>query len=223
MTDIIEQLAEAMGGSLELTSSTPGVGSSFTIGLPIAIQTSTEVWAFSVATLMAGAIGPKEVAAHSISLNFAALSFSVALGIANGASIRVGNLIGARAAHTAQRAAWIAIAMGASVMSVSALIFALFRHELPRIYTDDLTVVTLAAGILPLAALFQIFLTSQSALSHWKLGGFEMYSGGFAWILLILGVAQCDEDDDRLLRFGYLAVFLLILLYTMPWGAWLRA
>lgn len=46
--------------------------------------------------------------------------------------------------------------------------------------------------------------------------------GGFAWILMILGVAQC-EPEDRLARFGYAAVFLLVLVYTLPWGDWLRA
>ena len=46
---------------------------------------------------------------------------------------------------------------------------------------------------------------------------------GFAWILMILGVAQCDEEEDRLARFAYTGVFLLILLYGLPWGDWLRS
>jgi len=45
--------------------------------------------------------------------------------------------------------------------------------------------------------------------------------GAFAWILVILGVAQCDPRD-RLARFGYCVVFLVVLLYGMPWGDWLR-
>ena len=45
---------------------------------------------------------------------------------------------------------------------------------------------------------------------------------GFAWILLILGVAQC-EREERLARFAYCAAFLLVLVYTLPWGAWLGA
>ena len=46
--------------------------------------------------------------------------------------------------------------------------------------------------------------------------------GAFAWILLILGLAQCEEDE-RLPRFGYGAAFLLVLVYTLPWGDALRA
>jgi hypothetical protein len=45
--------------------------------------------------------------------------------------------------------------------------------------------------------------------------------GAFAWILVILGVAQC-EKEDRMARFAYSATFLLVLVYAMPWGDWLR-
>ena len=45
--------------------------------------------------------------------------------------------------------------------------------------------------------------------------------GAFAWILIIMGVAQC-EKEDRLARFAYGALFLLVLVYGMPWGPWLR-
>lgn len=46
--------------------------------------------------------------------------------------------------------------------------------------------------------------------------------GGFAWILIILGVAQCEEDD-RWARLGYSVAFLMVLVYSMPWGGLLRA
>lgn len=45
--------------------------------------------------------------------------------------------------------------------------------------------------------------------------------GGFAWILIILGIAQC-EPEDRLARFGYSGAFLLVVVYSMPWGEILR-
>jgi hypothetical protein len=45
--------------------------------------------------------------------------------------------------------------------------------------------------------------------------------GAFAWILLILGAAQCEEDE-RLPRAAYTGAFLLVLLYALPWGDALR-
>jgi MATE family multidrug resistance protein len=127
------------------------------LGVPVAIQVSLEMWAFSAAALVAGRLGATAIAAHTVTLNMAALAFMLPLGISQGATTRVGNLIGARDPAQAQRAAWIALAMGAGVMTLSALAFIVFRHGLPRIYTPDPEVIALCAAILPIAAAFQIF------------------------------------------------------------------
>ena len=75
--------------------------------LPIALQISLEIWAFSGAALVAGQLGAVPLAAHTVTLNMAALAFMLPLGIAQGAATRVGNLIGAREPDAAQRAAWV--------------------------------------------------------------------------------------------------------------------
>ena len=131
-------------------------------GLPIALQISLEIWAFSGAALIAGQLGAVALAAHTVTLNMAALAFMLPLGIAQGAATRVGNLIGAREPDAAQRAAWVSIGMGAAVMSVSGLAFVLFRNLLPRIYTPDAAVIAAAAAILPIAGAFQIFDGTQA-------------------------------------------------------------
>ncbi len=42
---------------------------------------------------------------------------------------------------------------------------------------------------------------------------------GFGWLLATMGLAQ-SRPDQRALRGAYVAVFILILLYTeMPWAA----
>lgn len=126
-------------------------------GIPIGIQFGLEVWAFQVATLLAGWLGDAQLAAHTIALNLASLAFMVPLGIAMAAVTRVGNLIGAGDRQAAQHAAWVALAMGAGVMTVSALAFVGLRHALPGVYTDDPVVLVFAATILPVAGAFQLF------------------------------------------------------------------
>ena len=42
-------------------------------------------------------------------------------------------------------------------MTASAVLFVLFRHTLPRLYTADAGVIALCASILPIAAAFQVF------------------------------------------------------------------
>jgi len=133
------------------------------LGIPVGVQTSLEVWAFSGAALLAGRLGATALAAHSIVLNMAALSFMMPLGVSLAAATRVGNLLGARRPDDAQRAAWVAIGLGAGVMAVSALVFVAFRHWLPRLYTPDAEVIALSATILPIAAAFQLFDGAQVA------------------------------------------------------------
>ena len=133
-----------------------------TIGLPVAMQVSLEMWAFSGAALIAGRLGAVSLAAHTIALKLAALAFMLPLGIAQGAATRVGNLIGAREPDAAQRAAWVSIGMGAGVMTLSASLFVVFRTGLPRLYTPDADVILACAAILPIAAAFQIFDGTQA-------------------------------------------------------------
>lgn len=125
-------------------------------GVPVGLQLGLEVWAFQGATVLAGWLGDAELAAHTVALNLASLSFMVPLGIGIAAVTRVGNLIGAGDRRAAQRAAWVALAMGAAVMTVSAVTFVSLRHALPGLYTDDPAVLALAAAALPIAGTFQL-------------------------------------------------------------------
>jgi MATE family multidrug resistance protein len=127
------------------------------LGFPVAIHFSLEIWAFSGAALLAGLLGAVPLAAHTIALNLASLSFMLPLGISQGAVTRVGNLLGAGQPDDAQRAAWVAIAFGAAVMSFAGATFLILAGVLPRLYTEDLAVIGVAASILPIAAAFQIF------------------------------------------------------------------
>lgn len=126
-------------------------------GVPVGMHFSFEVWAFQISTLLAGRLGQTQLAAHTIVLNMASLSFMVPLGISLAAVTRVGNLLGARKPRDAQRAAWVAVVLGAAVMSASAGAFVLLRHRLPGLFTADVGVIGLAAAILPIAAAFQLF------------------------------------------------------------------
>lgn len=125
-------------------------------GVPVGMQYGLEVWAFQVATLLAGVLGELELGAHTLILNMASFSFMFPMGVSHAAAVRVGNLIGARDRHGAQRAAWVAFGMGAGVMGIAALTFLVFREGLPRLYGAEAPVVALAASLLPIVAAFQL-------------------------------------------------------------------
>jgi len=134
-----------------------GLTQTVRLGLPVGLQIALESSAFSLSTTMAGWLGPEALASHQVVLNMASLSFMVPLGISQGASVRVGNLIGAGDAPGMRRAARVSIGLGAFVMLFSAVAFSSLRFELPALYTDDARVLARAAQILPLAAAFQLF------------------------------------------------------------------
>ncbi len=127
------------------------------IGIPIGFQMSLEMWLFMTVALLMGQLGAQELAAHQIALNLAAVSFMVPLGVAGAASTRVGNAVGRGDMSGARRAALVCLVVGGGVMSISALTFALAPHALARLYSDVPKVVGLAATLLPVAALFQVF------------------------------------------------------------------
>ncbi len=139
--------------ALDLRGLAPILG----LALPVSVQLGLEMWAFQLATLMAGHLGTAELAAHTVVLNLASLSFMVPLGISIGAVTRVGNLIGAGRPAQAQRAAWAAFLLGGGVMAVAGLAFLLGRDTFARWYVDDPQVLALSAAVLPVAAAFQLF------------------------------------------------------------------
>lgn len=137
--------------------SLPGVWKIVKLGLPVGVQYMLEGWAFQVSTLLAGRLGEAELAAHTIALNLASLTFMIPMGLSLGVATRIGNLVGARQPRRAQHAARISLMMGAGIMIVSAMFFVLARNALPYLYTEDAVVIALAASVLPIAGAFQVF------------------------------------------------------------------
>jgi Na+-driven multidrug efflux pump len=90
---------------------------------------------------------------------------TIPFGIGVATSARVGNLLGARnakgAARAANVAAWLSMIMGAVVLAI----LMSTRHVFAKIFNDDERVVKLTAEVLPYVALFQIAGKSQFLLS----------------------------------------------------------
>lgn len=126
------------------------------VGLPSGFQYFFEVGAFSFAVIMIGWIGEKELAAHQIALSLASVSFMGVLGISQAGGILVGNAVGEQDVIKVRKSGFNSILLGMIWMSVSGLIFILFKNYLPLIYISDIEVVTIASNLLIIAALFQL-------------------------------------------------------------------
>jgi MATE family multidrug resistance protein len=127
------------------------------LGLPIGVQQFLEVSAFNGVGLLMGTFGAIQVAAHQIAINLAALTFMVPLGVSASAAVRVGHAVGAGDAPRARRAARIAYILGAGFMCTTGALFLTAPSGLARLFTTDAALIALAASLIPIAGVFQIF------------------------------------------------------------------
>ena len=127
------------------------------LGIPIGLQYLLEYGAFAAAALLMGVLGTTQMAAHQIAINLASFTFMVPLGVSTATAVMVGHAIGAGDESQARRSAIAGILTGTAFMCVSALAFRLFPEALARAYTGDATVVALAAALIPIAGVFQVF------------------------------------------------------------------
>lgn len=126
------------------------------VGIPSGFQYFFEVGAFSFAVIMIGWIGANELAAHQIAISLASVSFMGVLGISQAGGILVGNSVGEQNVQLVRKSGFTAIILGMMWMSVSGIIFILFRNFLPYIYIRDESVIQIASQLLVIAALFQL-------------------------------------------------------------------
>lgn len=132
------------------------------IGVPSSLQIGMEAGAFSVTGILIGTIGAVEQAAHQIALSCAAFTFMVSMGLSQAGSIRTSNAFGRRD--------WpkISVVGKSTLLSAllyglfCALLFVLFRHQLPDLFTRNTEVQALAALLLLMAGIFQISDSTQA-------------------------------------------------------------
>ena len=135
------------------------------LGAPSAMQMFFEIVIFTAAIWLSGLLGKNPQAANQIALNLSSMTFMVAMGLGVAAMIRVGNHKGLLKFKELRRIAF-SIFLFAVILAVAfAILFFIFRFQLPKIYVDlsdvsnlndSIEVVNIAAKLLLIAAIFQI-------------------------------------------------------------------
>jgi MATE family multidrug resistance protein len=120
------------------------------------IHVGTEWWAFEIVALAAGRLGTIPLAAQSVIMTTDQVMNTIPFGIGVAASARVGNLLGAKnakgAARAANVAAWLSMFMGLLVLIVLMAV----KDVYAKIFNDDVHVIRLTAEVMPYVAIFQI-------------------------------------------------------------------
>jgi MATE family multidrug resistance protein len=132
------------------------------LGLPAASQVTLEVGVFAAVSALAGTLDPVSLGAHQIALNIAALAFMVPLGLSSAAAVRVGHAVGAGDRRRAVQAGWTAFAVGAAITGLVGVSFIVAPMPMLRAFTRDPQLLSIAARLLAIAAVFQLFDGTQA-------------------------------------------------------------
>ena len=166
------------------------------VGLPAAGQMAVEIGVFAVVTVLIGRLNATSLAGHQIALSTVSTTFMIPLGISGAAAVRVGHALGRGDASGAARSGWMALALGAAVMSAAAVALLVAPRWIARLFTPQAEVIAAAAPLLRIAAFFQLF------------DGLQVVATG----------ALRGAGDTRTPMLWHFAGYWLI---GLPFGAWL--
>lgn len=127
------------------------------IGFPASMQMVCEVSAFSAAGLLMGRIGETAMAAHQIALMCAATAFMIPLGLSMALSVRIGGASGAGQVNRLREIVVSGWWLGVGYSVVGALFFFFGGSWLAGLFIDEQPVIRLAASIMVVVGVFQLF------------------------------------------------------------------
>jgi MATE family multidrug resistance protein len=132
----------------------------FRIGMPIAGQSLLEAGFFIGSVFIAGQFGTVTIAATMVAMQLPHVTFMVPMGIAQAATVRVGQAAGRRDIDAVYRAGWTALAIGGLYLSLTTATVLLVPEGFASLFldttrADSAEVLALASTFLLYAAFFQ--------------------------------------------------------------------
>lgn len=163
------------------------------LSIPGVLMVEAEWLAFEILTFTASKFGTTVLAAQSILTTTTGLLYQVPMALSITTSTRVAWFIGAASKSSAIIAASALIRTSVVLGLLNGLFIMIFRHSLALLYTNDEKVITLAAQVLIVAAIYQVwdFVTCSTAgvlrgQGRQKIGG---YLNLFCYYLIALPFA----------------------------------
>ncbi|HEV8412861.1 MAG TPA: MATE family efflux transporter [Bryobacteraceae bacterium] len=127
------------------------------LGAPAAGQMAVEIGVFATVTVLVSKLNATALAGHQIALTTVSTTFMMPLGVSSAAAVRVGFALGKGNRPAAARAGWMALGLGAAVMSAAAIVLLTVPEWIARLFSPEVAVIAAAATILRVAAFFQLF------------------------------------------------------------------
>lgn len=127
------------------------------LGLPIAGQMFLESSAFVGTGIMIGWLGAVSLSANQIAITLGNCAFMVILSIGSASTIRISHCYGAKNLEELKLATKATYHLVLGWCVVASLIFILFRHAIPQLFTDNEEVIRMTADMMFLVALYQLW------------------------------------------------------------------
>ncbi|MFD1206148.1 MULTISPECIES: MATE family efflux transporter [Sporosarcina] len=126
------------------------------IGIPIGLSIFIETSIFSVVTILMSNYSTETISAHQIALNFTSLLYMLPLSISMGATIVVGQSVGANRLRDAKQYSLLSVGMAITFSFISIVVLLLFKEPIASLYTTDTAIIKLSAQFFIFAAFFQL-------------------------------------------------------------------
>ncbi len=170
------------------------------IGFNAAFQFTFEVAAFVVAGLMAGKLGTESIDAHGIAMSLAAFTYMFASGLGSVSTMLVGKYLAQNEKSLVRTNINYVLKLVMLTMGSFTLLFLALHTVLPQFFSEDKEIVGMAANLLIIAALFQLF-DGLQVVAIGILRGFE--DATFPTIITLLGYWGIALPIAYYLAFSY--------------------
>ncbi|XP_077242034.1 protein DETOXIFICATION 54-like [Tasmannia lanceolata] len=130
----------------------------FELALPSCFSICLEWWWYEIMTVMAGYLpNPRlTVATTAILIQTTSLMYTMPMALANCVSTRVGNELGAGKPHKAKMAAMVALGCAFVIGILNVTWTSLLRERWASLFTEDKSVISLAAAVMPIMGLCEL-------------------------------------------------------------------
>ena len=126
------------------------------IGIPTGLMMFFEIAAFSAGNVMSGWLSETSLASFQVAISLASITFMMVSGLAAAGTIMTGYAFGEKNKEELRIAGNTVYLLTLCSQLIFALVFLVFNHQLPKMYTNDAAVISTTASLLLLAALFQM-------------------------------------------------------------------
>lgn len=125
-------------------------------GLPLGIAAGLEFFGITILVMFAGRLGEHVISAFEVSFNLHMIAFLAVIGCASATAVRVGNMVGARRYGEVGLVGGVGIGLGLALITIFAALYLVTPMTFVQLFTDDVTVQSLAMEfvILIVVALF---------------------------------------------------------------------